>query len=181
MNREKAESHFQIYREALRRELMRLAAYGRVYQRLFERKVDRLAEQELASAFFVTTADALFFGIINAVDKLFDKKGERGIFNFLKFAEYHRELFDPKELKRRGNYPDEYFILRGLEPIIFKASKPTGRELLHSNLSLTSTFGATDIRPISTRSIFSTSPNFRKMHRWMRQPWSRLLSWMKKF
>ena len=87
MNREKAESHFQIYREALRRELMRLVAYGRVYQRLFERKVDRLAELELASAFFVTTADALFFGIINAVDKLFDKKGERGIFNFLKFGE----------------------------------------------------------------------------------------------
>lgn len=90
-------------------------------QRLFERKVDRLAELELASAFFVTTADALFFGIINSVHKLFDKKGERGIFNFLKFAEHHRRLFDLKELKRRGNYPDEHFILRGREPITFQS------------------------------------------------------------
>ena len=121
MNREQAETHFRMYREALRRELMRLAAYGRVYQTLFERKVDRLAELELASAFFVTTADALFFGIINLVHKLFEKKGERGIFNFLKFAEHHRKLFDLKELKRRGNYPDEHFILRGLEPITFQS------------------------------------------------------------
>jgi hypothetical protein len=120
MNREEAETHFRVYRESLRRELMRLAAYSRVYQRLFERKVDRLAELELASAFFVTTADALFFGIINAVDKLFDKKGKRGIFNFLMFAEHHPELFDPKELKRRGNYPDEHFSLRDIETITFQ-------------------------------------------------------------
>lgn len=117
MNREQAETHFRIYREALRRELMRLAAYSRVYQRLFERKVDRLAELELASAFFVTTADALFFGIINVVHKLFDEKAERGIFNFLTFAEYHRELFELKELKRRCNYPDEPLTLRGLESV----------------------------------------------------------------
>ncbi len=96
MNRKEAETHFQMYRDSLRRELMRLAAYGRVYQRLFERKADRLAELELAPAFFVTTADALFWGMINLVHKLFDKKGERGIFNFLMFAEQNCELFDLK-------------------------------------------------------------------------------------
>lgn len=99
---------------------MRLAGYGRVYQRLFERKVDRLAEMDIAPAFFVTTADALFWGIITWVDKLFNEREERGIFNFLTFAEQHRELFDVKEMQRRGNYPDGHHVFQNVEAIEFK-------------------------------------------------------------
>jgi hypothetical protein len=110
--RTKAETHFEKYRESLRRELMRLAAYSRVYQRLFERKADRLVEMDLAPAFFSTTADALFWAIITWVDKLFDKQGKRGVLNFLTFAEYNRELFDIKELQRRGRFRDDHFAIQ---------------------------------------------------------------------
>jgi hypothetical protein len=111
-DQKKAETHFEKYRESLRRELMRLAAYSRVYQRLFDRKSDRLVEMDLAPAFFSTTADALFWAIITWVDKLFAKRGKRGILNFLTFAEHNRELFDVRELQRRGRFSDDHFVIR---------------------------------------------------------------------
>ena len=106
MNRTEAETHFEKYRESLLRELMRLAAFCRVYQRLFERKADRLREIDIARGFFQTTADALLWGIITWIVKLFDEQEKRGILNFLTFAEYNRELFDVKECQRRGKFPE---------------------------------------------------------------------------
>ena len=115
--RTKAEIHFEKYRESLCRELMRLAAYSRVYQRLFDRKTDRLPEMDLAPAFFSTTADALFWAIITWVDKLFAKQGKRGILNFLTFVEHNRGLFDVRELQSRGRFPDDHFAIQDSKAI----------------------------------------------------------------
>jgi hypothetical protein len=88
-----------------------------VYQRLFDRKTDRVPEMDLAPAFFSTTADALSWAIITWVDKLFAKKGKRGILNFLTFAEHNRGLFDVRELQRRGKFADDHFAIQDRKAI----------------------------------------------------------------
>lgn len=84
---------FEAYLERLRQEAIRLACYVRVYRKLHERRYDRLAELNIAPGFFSTVADALFSAIVLWVDKLCDERSERGLHNFLAFAEHHRGLF----------------------------------------------------------------------------------------
>ncbi len=67
------EVKFEAYLERLRQEAIRLACYVRVYRKLH--------------------ADALFSAIVLWVDKLCDERSERGLHNFLAFAEHHRGLF----------------------------------------------------------------------------------------
>jgi AbiU2 len=117
MNKKTSEDYFETYRHALQQELVKLATYVRLFRRLHERKADRLAEMNLAPAFFSTTIDALFSAIVLWVDKLFGSRSERGILNFLGFIEQHRNLFDLKQLQRRCNYPDGHRMLRTREPI----------------------------------------------------------------
>jgi AbiU2 len=119
MYRSDAESYFEKYREYLLGELGRLASYVRLYRRLHERKTDRLKEMNIAPAFFSTTIDALFSAIVLWVDKLFGKRSERGLLNFLTFVEQNRELFDIRELQRRKNYPDDHWMLQDREPVTF--------------------------------------------------------------
>jgi hypothetical protein len=106
-----AEKQFEDYRYYLQYEASRLASYVALYRRLYERRVDRLEEMSIAPAFFSVTADAPFSAIILWTDKLFDEHAERGIFNFLKFVEHHRDIFTIEHLKRRRNYPDGHWML----------------------------------------------------------------------
>jgi hypothetical protein len=121
MNKADAERYFEVYRQTLEGELGRLATYVRLYRRLHERKADRLAEMNLAPAFFRTTIDALFSAIVLWVDKLFGDRSERGLVNFLTFIEYNREIFAIKELQRRKNYPNDHWMLRNREPITLES------------------------------------------------------------
>jgi len=105
------EKEFEEYRLHLRSEASRLVCYVALYQKLNERRTDRLEEMNLAPAFFSTVTDALFSAIILWVDKLFDEKGQRGIFDFLAFIENNRSILAIEQLKRRRNYPDGHWML----------------------------------------------------------------------
>jgi DNA-binding ferritin-like protein (Dps family) len=115
------EVYFEKYREALLNELKRLAGFSCVYRRLFERRTDRLAEMDIAPAFFTLTAVALLSTITIWIDKWYDNSSERGFINFLKFIENHLELFDVDELQRRGKLSEDHLLLRNHEPITFKS------------------------------------------------------------
>jgi hypothetical protein len=82
MEKTTVESQFEEYRKYLHDEIVRLASYIRLYRHLHERRTDRLAEMNLAPAFFSLVIDALFSAIVLWVDKLFDKKSERGYGTF---------------------------------------------------------------------------------------------------
>jgi hypothetical protein len=119
MEKTEPEAKFEEYREHLRQEAVRLASYVRLYRRLHERRADRLAEMNMAPAFFQVVIDALFSAIVLWVDKLFSERSERGLANFLMFCEYNLSIFGIKELQRRRNYPDGHWML-DREPITFQ-------------------------------------------------------------
>lgn len=105
------DTQFDEYREQLHSELRRLVDYARVYRRLHERKADRLRELNIAPAFFGTTMDALYSGIIIWAHKLFDPCGERGFWHFLSLVENNRTEFTVAALKARRNYADGHWML----------------------------------------------------------------------
>ncbi len=111
MSAHETEERFEEYRDHLRSEVGRLADYVALYRRLHERRTDRLAEMNFAPAFFSVVTDALFSAIILWTDKLFDEKGQRGIFDFLTFIETNRKMFSIEELRRCRNYPDNHWVL----------------------------------------------------------------------
>ena len=106
-----AERKFEEYRLYLNYEATCLAGFVKLFRRLYERRVDRLEEINIAPAFFQITTDALLSAIILWVDKLFDERGERGIFNFLMFIENNRNILAIEQLNRRKNYPDGHWML----------------------------------------------------------------------
>lgn len=105
------EKKFEEYRHYLNYEATRLASCVNLFRRLYQRSVDRLEEINIAPAFFKITTDALFSTVILWVDKLFDERGERGIFNFLMFIENNRNILAIEQLKRRKNYPEGHWML----------------------------------------------------------------------
>lgn len=105
------EKKFEEYRHYLKYEASRLASFVNLFRRLYERRVDRLEEMNIAPAFFQVTTDALLSAIILWVDKLFDERGKRGIFNFLMFVEHNRNVLSIEQLQRRKNYPDGHRML----------------------------------------------------------------------
>lgn len=105
------EKKFEEYRRYLVYEASCLASFVNLFRRLYERRVDRLEEMNIAPAFFRMATDALRSAIILWADKLFDERGERGIFNFLMFIEQNRNILTIEQLKRRKNYPDGYWML----------------------------------------------------------------------
>ena len=105
------EKKFEEYRHYLNYEATRLASCVNLFRRLDQRSVDRLEEINIAPAFFKITTDALFSTVILWVDKLFDERGERGIFNFLMFIENNRNILAIEQLKRRKNYPEGHWML----------------------------------------------------------------------
>lgn len=106
-----AEKKFEDYRYYLKAEATRLACYVALYRRLFERRNDRLKEMNIAPAFFSTVTDALFSAIIIWADKIFDERGQRGVFDFLLFIESNLSILAIEQLKRRRSYPDGHWML----------------------------------------------------------------------
>lgn len=100
------EKMFELYRENLKAEGMRLVCFIRVYRLLQERRGDRLAELNIAPCFFQTVEDALFSAIVLWIDKLFAEGAERSLHNLLKFVENHRPLFSVEAFQRRRGLPD---------------------------------------------------------------------------
>ena len=105
------DQQFDEYREQLHAELRRLVSYARVYRRLHDRKADRLREMNIAPAFFGITMDALYGGIIIWTHKLFDPRGERGLWNFLSMVENNRSEFSVAALRVRRGYDDGHWML----------------------------------------------------------------------
>ena len=77
----------------------------------------------------------MFTTIVLWIDKLFDEKGERGLFDFLTFIEYNRKWMDITELKRRKNYPDDHWMLKGRIPITLESIE-ADREKIRSLAAL---------------------------------------------
>lgn len=122
MGKTEREAQFEEYRVYLQQEITRVASYARLYRRLYDRRTDRLAEMNLAPAFFSVVTDALFQAIVLWTDKLFDEKSERGLWNFLTFCENNRKILEVSELKRRNNYQDGHWMLNR-KPITFQSIK----------------------------------------------------------
>lgn len=137
MLRDAFDEQFQKYREHLRLEINRFCDCASVYRQISERTKDYLPELNLAPAFFRTVEDALFTTIVLWADKLFDEKGERGLFNFLTFVEYGRKWMAPKELQRRRQYPDDHWMLQG-RTLITARSIELDRERIRSLAALKS-------------------------------------------
>lgn len=91
MNREEFEQHFSDYRKYLCEEIHRFRDCVADYRQIQERKLDRLEVINQAPAFFGIVEGALFTSIALWGDKLFNGKGERGLFNFLIFVENNRK------------------------------------------------------------------------------------------
>lgn len=111
------EERFEKYRESLRQEVHRFMDSAAVFRQITERTYDHLSEINLAPGFFHTVEYSLFNTIILWADKLFDERGDRGLFNFLSFVEYNRDWLTTSELKRRKSYPDGHWMLRDRMPI----------------------------------------------------------------
>lgn len=121
MDSEAFERSFADYRKYLRDEIHRFRDTVAVYRQIQERKADQLEVINLSPAFFGVVEGALFTTIVLWADKLFDEKGERGLFNFLTFVEYNRKWLSPAELKRRRSYPDDHWMLEGRIPITLES------------------------------------------------------------
>ena len=121
MNREEFDQHFSDYRKYLREEIHRFRECVAVYRQIQECKTDNLEALNQAPAFFGVVEGALFTSIVLWGDKLFDEKGERGLFNFLTFVENNRKWLATAELQRRRGYPDDHWMLEGRVPITFES------------------------------------------------------------
>jgi hypothetical protein len=108
-----AEERFEKYRDNLRREVSLLADYVHLFRGLQKLKKRYLFEINSAPAFFSLITKSVFSTIILWSDKLLDEKGQRGIFDFLKFVEANIDLFAIEGLKRRRKFPDDHWVLRG--------------------------------------------------------------------
>lgn len=111
------EQQFDQYREHLRKEIQCFQDSVSVLRQITEHTHDHLNEINLAPGFFHVTEVALFNIVILWAEKLFDERGERGLFNFLTFVEYNREWLSTKELQRRKSYPDDHWMLKNRVPI----------------------------------------------------------------
>ena len=108
-----AEKRFEKYRDNLRREVGLLADYVDLFRRLHKRRRSYCFEINSAPAFFSLVTKSVFSTIILWTDKLLDEKGQRGIFDLLKFIEANTGVFSIEQLKRRRNFPDNHWVLEG--------------------------------------------------------------------
>lgn len=113
------EKKFEKYRSGLIEEARILVGCIALYRKLHERRKDRIREMNIAPAFFQLVTFALLSTIILWTDKIFDKKGARGIFNFLTFIENNRDILAIEQLQRRKNYPDDHWMLKR-KPVTFE-------------------------------------------------------------
>lgn len=111
-NVHEAEKKFEKYRDNLRREVGLLADYVRLFRKLYESRRNYSFEVNSAPTFFSLITKSVFSSIVLWTDKLLDDKGQRGIFDFLKFIETNAGIFSIAQLKRRRNYSDDHWVLR---------------------------------------------------------------------
>ena len=121
LSRDEFERQFEMYRESLRHEVHCFRDSASVFRQISDRTQDHLSEINLAPGFFHVVEDALFTTIVLWADKLFDERGERGLFNFLAFVEHNRNWLSIEELQRRKGYPDDHWMLKGCIPITAKS------------------------------------------------------------
>lgn len=107
-----AEKRFEEYRDNLRREVGLLADYVHLFREIQKLKKRYVFEINYAPAFFALITKSIFSTIILWADKLFDEKGQRGIFDFLRFVEASVDIFAIEALKCRRNFPDDHWVLR---------------------------------------------------------------------
>jgi AbiU2 len=131
MKRDEFENQFTDYRKYLREEIHRFRDCVAVYRQIQERKTDMLEVINQAPAFFGVVEGALFTNIVLWGDKLFDEKGERGLFNFLTFVENNRKWLTQNELQRRKGYPDDHWMLDDRVPITIESIEQD-RQKMHS-------------------------------------------------
>ncbi len=114
MTSELKEKLFLKYREAFKREIMRLINTMRLYRHLHEKKTDRLDAMNVAPAFFGYVLDSFFTSIILGADKLLIKKrsGEFSVPKLLNFIEQNIGLFSVESLQKRRNCPDGHWMLQ---------------------------------------------------------------------
>lgn len=103
---------FAEYRDALRTEIHCFRDSASVLRQISDHTSDHLKEINLSPGFFHIVESALFSTVVLWADKLFDERGERGLFNFLTFVEYNREWLTTEELQRRKGYPDGHWMLK---------------------------------------------------------------------
>jgi AbiU2 len=113
----KFEEYFHDYRKYFREEVLRFHEVVSVYKQIYELKSIDEQALNLAPNFFRVIEGSLFTSIILWADKIFDKEGQRGLFNFLMLIEYNRNWLSIKELKRRKNYPEGHWMLENREQI----------------------------------------------------------------
>jgi AbiU2 len=116
-NAHEAEKRFEKYRDNLRREVGLLADYLHLFRGLHKHRKKYRFEIDSAPAFFSLITKSVFSTIILWADKLLDEKGQRGIFDFLKFIEANVAIFAIERLKRRRNFPDDHWVLQGRHKI----------------------------------------------------------------
>lgn len=121
LSRDEFELQFEKYRESLRHEIHCFRDSASVLRQISDRTQDHLSEINLAPGFFHVVEDALFTTVVLWADKLFDERGERGLFNFLAFVEHNRDWLSIEELKRRKGYPDDHWMLKNRIPITAKS------------------------------------------------------------
>lgn len=121
MSRDEFDKYFPEYRKYLREEIHRFRDHVAVYRHIQNQKDKRLDIVNLAPAFFGMVESALFTSIVLWADKLFDEKGECGLFNFLTFIEYNRKWLVTSELQRRRSYPDDHWMLKNRTPITLES------------------------------------------------------------
>lgn len=130
MDRSEFETKFTEYREFLRVEIYRFRDCVAVYRHLQERRATHHKALNIAPAFFSVVERALWTSIILWVDKLFDQKGQRGLFDFLAFIEQHREWMAISELQRRNNYPDGHWMVEDRVPITLQSIQEDKQKIL---------------------------------------------------
>lgn len=107
-----AERRFEQYRDNLRREVGFLADYVHLFRAIQKLKKKYVFEINYAPAFFSLIIKSVFSTIILWADKLLDERGQRGIFDFLRFVEASIGIFEIEALKCRRNFPDDHWVLR---------------------------------------------------------------------
>ncbi|MFZ6672994.1 hypothetical protein [Undibacterium sp. Xuan67W] len=117
MQQEEFEHHFINYRTYLRYEINRFHDSVAVYRQIQEVKTTQINAINMAPAFFGSVESSLFTTIVLWADKLFDERGERSLFNFLKFIEHNRKWLTTTELQRLRDFPDEHWMLQRRTPI----------------------------------------------------------------
>ncbi len=112
------EDQFLAYRTAFRREAQRLRMFIAIYRYLHERRYDRLAELNVAPAFFQTVLTALRTGIVIWCHKFIvgGSRQEVSLLTILTFIGAHLDLFSTEEFQRRRGLPADAWQIRQHEP-----------------------------------------------------------------